>query len=193
MPINNITVGVGSEEVEYMENINLRHKSDKANAIAASANRTLGNQKENTTKGQKDKTSVVKGTKDKLEISQEALQKYREQLFVQQQMDAMRAQEEQKKDSEDDIGKIMTIFRRIAHGDKVPAKDEQKLMEYSHEMYMAAKMAASIAKNKHPKKYKSLYNDDKENSLRIEEEGSADTVESNTQSAPAPETSESEI
>ena len=176
-----------------MENINLRHKSDKANAIAASANRTLGNQKENTTKGQKEKTSAVKGTKDKLEISQEALQKYREQLFVQQQMDAMRAQEEQKKDSEDDIGKIMTIFRRIAHGDKVPAKDEQKLMEYSHEMYMAAKMAASIAKNKHPKKYKSLYNDDKENSLRIEEEGGAETIESNTQSAPAPETSESEI
>ena len=96
MPINNITVGVGSEEGEYMENINLRHKSDKANAIAASANRTLGNQKENTTKGQKEKTSAVKGTKDKLEISQEALQKYREQLFVQQQMDAMRAQEEQK-------------------------------------------------------------------------------------------------
>lgn len=184
MPITIIYLQkISLEEVVCMENISLWHKSEKKNTTGVSLNRTSGDQKGNTAKGKKTKMSVARSTKDTLKISQEALQKYREQLLVQQEMEAIRAQEEEKKDSKDDFGKIMTIFRRIANGDKVPAKDEQKLMEYSSEMYMAAKMAASMAKNKHPKKYKSVYDDEEENSLRIEEGEGTESAECNVGSS----------
>lgn len=59
----------------------------------------------------------------------------------------------------DDMAKIMEIYRRIASGGEVPQKDEQKLMEYSKELYMAAKAAAMI-KQGEGEKYDSLFEDE---------------------------------
>ena len=60
----------------------------------------------------------------------------------------------------DDYSKVLKIARRIARGDKVPAYDEKKLMEYSMDLYQMAKSSAMLHANKKHKKYKSLYKDE---------------------------------
>ncbi len=77
---------------------------------------------------------------------------------------------ENTKDDFMELAKIMEIVRRIANGDKVPAKDEKKLLEYNSKLYMAAKSAASLRHNKNPKKYKSLYEDEEEKQNQMDEE-----------------------
>lgn len=59
----------------------------------------------------------------------------------------------------EDLGKIMEVARRIMKGGIVPASDERKLMEYSMEMYQAAKNMGALAKER--EEYESLW-DDKE-------------------------------
>ena len=59
----------------------------------------------------------------------------------------------------EDLGKIMEVARRIMKGGIVPASDERKLMEYSMEMYQAAKNMGALAKER--EEYDSLW-DDKE-------------------------------
>ncbi len=61
----------------------------------------------------------------------------------------------------EEMGRIMEVYRRIASGAKVPAKDEQKLMEYDFKLYMAAKQAAQIAKQ-NEEEYDSLWEDEEE-------------------------------
>lgn len=58
--------------------------------------------------------------------------------------------------------KMMEVFRRISSGAKVPPEDERKLIEYNHEMYMAAKAAAMLAQ-RNDKEYDSLWEDEEEN------------------------------
>lgn len=60
----------------------------------------------------------------------------------------------------DDYGKVLKIARRIAKGDKVPAYDEKKLMEYSMDLYQMAKASAMLHANEKHKKHKSLYKDE---------------------------------
>jgi len=102
-----------------------------------------------------------------LEISDEAKQKYMEQeqlkFMYEQNMQAMKQQEEAAAKQGDDMAKAMTIFRRIANGDIVPWSDEKKLMEYSSELYQAAKNIGAMSKNDDPKKYKSVDEDDEKN------------------------------
>lgn len=59
-----------------------------------------------------------------------------------------------------DYSKCLKVARRIARGDKVPPKDEQKLMEFSSVMYMTAKNMAALAQNEKAKKHKSLWGDE---------------------------------
>ncbi|MBQ3011503.1 MAG: hypothetical protein IJD81_09965 [Oscillospiraceae bacterium] len=70
-----------------------------------------------------------------------------------------RQQSEVLSEAADDLAKIMEIYRRIASGGEVPQKDEQKLMEYSKELYMAAKTAAMM-KQGEGEKYDSLFEDE---------------------------------
>ena len=58
-----------------------------------------------------------------------------------------------------DMQKIMLVARRIMHGDKVPAKDEKKLMEFDYKLYSMAKSAGAMAKLKERKEHKSLWED----------------------------------
>lgn len=59
--------------------------------------------------------------------------------------------------------KCIEIARRIARGDKVPLKDEVKLLEFSAEMYQVAKNMAVMAKKEKPKEHESLWDDEDEN------------------------------
>ncbi len=61
-----------------------------------------------------------------------------------------------------DLAKIMEVARRIADGGIVPPKDEQKLMEYSMEMYMAAKNMALLNELKEKEEYRSLWEEEEE-------------------------------
>ena len=46
----------------------------------------------------------------------------------------------------EEMGKMPEIYHRIASGGQVPPEDEQRLMEYNHELYMAAKTAGYAAR-----------------------------------------------
>ncbi len=76
-----------------------------------------------------------------------------------QQADAM-------KEYVEDLGKIMEVARRLMKGGIVPPDDEKKLMEYSMELYQAAKNIGSMAKER--EEYESLWK---------EEEGGEDPVD----------------
>jgi tRNA G46 methylase TrmB len=56
-----------------------------------------------------------------------------------------------------DMGKIMEVARRLMKGGIVPATDEKKLMEYSMELYQAAKNIGAMAKEKEKEEYDSLW------------------------------------
>ena len=56
---------------------------------------------------------------------------------------------------------MLEIYHRIASGGQVPPEDEQRLMEYNHELYMAAKTAAMLQEGD-GEKYDSLFEDEEE-------------------------------
>ena len=62
------------------------------------------------------------------------------------------------------MSKAMEVARRIMKGGIVPAKDEKKLMEFSMELYQAAKNIGSMVQQREREKYKSLWKDEEENS-----------------------------
>lgn len=72
-----------------------------------------------------------------------------------QQADAMKKYAE-------DMAKCLEIARRISNGDKVPATDEKKLMDFNMEIYMAAKNMSVMNREKKHKEYDSLWGDEEE-------------------------------
>ena len=62
-----------------------------------------------------------------------------------------------------DYSKCLEVARRIARGDKVPPKDEQKLLEFSTVMYQTSKNMAAAAHNEKVKKHKSLWGNEDDN------------------------------
>lgn len=60
----------------------------------------------------------------------------------------------------EDMGKIMEVARRIMKGGIVPAADEKRLMEFSMEMYQAAKNIGAMAKEK--EEYDTLWEEEEE-------------------------------
>lgn len=71
-------------------------------------------------------------------------------------------QSEAAKDEAEEMGKILTVARRIMHGDIVPANDEKKLMEFDGKLYQMAKNIGMMRKMEKRKKYKSLWEDEEE-------------------------------
>jgi hypothetical protein len=76
-----------------------------------------------------------------------------------------------------ELGKIFTVARRMCHGDKVPATDEKKLMEFDDDLYQMAKTAQMMAQVKKRKEYKSLWEDEekKEYADPLEEADNTET------------------
>lgn len=95
-----------------------------------------------------------------VDISQQALEMFKRELESSKEAAdaAGKAAAEQ--------GKILEIARRISRGDKVPPKDEKKLMEYDFKLYQMAKMSAMMNEAKKHKTHKSLFEDEEENDKR---------------------------
>lgn len=90
---------------------------------------------------------------DFVEISEDARSLYEE-------MERLKENAEASEDAMDELGKILTIARRISKGDKVPSTDEKKLMEYNPDLYQAAKTAALLKANRKQKEHDSLFEDE---------------------------------
>lgn len=69
---------------------------------------------------------------------------------------------EAEKEGFEDLARIMTVARRLMHGDIVPQSDEKKLMEYDSDLYQMAKNAQMMAqiREKDRKKHESLWEDE---------------------------------
>ena len=62
----------------------------------------------------------------------------------------------------EEMAKCLEIARRIANGDRVPAQDEKKLMDFNMEIYTAAKNMAVMNMDKKHKDYDSLWGEEEE-------------------------------
>ncbi len=78
-------------------------------------------------------------------------------------MDAESAKQQSEAASEmaTELRKCLEVYRRIASGAKVPSRDEKKLMEFSMELYVAAKQMAMLKAQKEDKEYDSLWENEK--------------------------------
>ena len=97
-----------------------------------------------------------------IEISKDARSLYEE-------MERLKENAETSGKAMEDLGKILEIARRISNGDRVPSTDEKKLMEYSSELYQAAKSAALLKANKKQKEHDSLFDDEEDNKEKVYE------------------------
>lgn len=95
---------------------------------------------------------------------QNEYQKYMDKLM--QQWDnkfnqvALKQQEESAKEYGEEMSKLLTVARRIMHGDIVPLEDERKLMEFDKDLYQMAKNIGAMAQQEKKHKYKSLWDDE---------------------------------
>lgn len=115
-----------------------------------------------------DEVKALSKAIDRIELKRDNASKAMEGIntqktFLQEAESSKRAGEAAAKQAEN-YSKCLEVARRIARGDKVPLKDEQKLLEFSSEMYQMAKNMASVAQqNEKVKKHKSLWKDEDEN------------------------------
>lgn len=98
---------------------------------------------------------------DRVELSRESVSEVMagintQKTFLESTENSKRAGEAAAKQAEE-YSKCLEVARRIARGDKVPPKDEQKLLEFSSEMYQMAKNMASAVQNEKAKEHKSLW------------------------------------
>ena len=122
------------------------------------------------------KEKANKSEKDAAAIAKEMKKKALEEEEKRKAEEAMEQAEAQKMETKH-VGAILTIFRRISRGDKVPAKDEKALMEYDMKLYMAAKDIARLIKRKKIKKYKKSLIKELEDKIKEREKEKAEKDE----------------
>ncbi len=71
-------------------------------------------------------------------------------------------QGEAMKEYGEEMAKCLEIARRISRGDRVPAQDEKKLMEFNMDIYKMAKNMAAINMNQEHEDWDSLWGDEEE-------------------------------
>ena len=91
--------------------------------------------------------------------------------------EATKQQGEAMSEYAEDVSKLMEVARRIANGDRVPAYDEQKLMEFSMELYMSAKNLSILNENKEKDEFDSLWKDEDEKTQNPDPSEVADSRE----------------
>ncbi len=130
----------------------------------------LRQQKENEKRGDTEANEAVQLELSKVSEQYDKVADYMEQLLAYQTCVhnslVAKQQGEALQDAAKEQAKCMEIARRIAQGAKVPPQDEQRLMRFSPEMYMAAKEAALMNERKSDKEYDSLWDDEDENAPR---------------------------
>ena len=120
----------------------------------------------------------IDANKEQFEKNQKILDQLVEREAAIWNAEASRQQADSMKEYAIDMGKIMEVARRISRGAKVPATDEQKLMDYSMELYMSAKNMAMMAEMKEKReKYDSLWDDEDENKTEYDPQGKVESAE----------------
>lgn len=125
--------------------------------------------------------AILELTIKAVDEKQTEYQDYMDKLLAQWNAKANMVSAEQQGDAMEEyvenIGKIMEVARRLMKGAVVPAKDEQKLMEYSMELYQAAKNMGMLEKQKEKEEYDSLWDDDEEKKVYEDPSEVADNTE----------------
>lgn len=120
---------------------------------------------------------TITAVKEKQNEYQDYMDKLIEQWTATANVEAAQQQGEAMEEYAEDLGKIMEVARRIMHGDIVPATDEKKLMEYSMEMYQAAKNIGAMARRKEREEHDSLWDDDEKETVNADPLDIADNQE----------------
>ena len=120
----------------------------------------------------------INALNEKFDENQEVLDRLTDQYVSVFNAEVSKQQKDAMEDAALEMGKIMETARRIGKGAKVPATDEKKVMEYSMELYMAAKNLALLNKMNKKKKeeYDSLWGDEEEKQ-EYDPEGKAENAE----------------
>ncbi len=122
--------------------------------------------------------AIVELSMEAVREKQSAYEKYMETLTehqtAMQNMIAAGQQEDAMEEGFTDLGKIMEVARRLMMGGIVPANDERKLMEYSMELYQAAKNMGAMAKEKEREEYDSLWEETEKKVYREAEDTAAE-------------------
>lgn len=105
---------------------------------------------------------TIQAVNEKQDEYKDYMEKLMEQRTAMANMVVAKQQGEAMEDYVEDLGKIMEVARRLMKGDIVPLTDEKKLMDYSMEMYQAAKNMGTMIKNQERKEHKSLWEDEEE-------------------------------
>lgn len=113
----------------------------------------------------KNEAAVLELQYDAVDKKRQEYQNYMDKLLEQKtavwNMQAANQQADAMAETAKEQSKVMEVARRIMHGDKVPAKDEKKLMEFDYKLYSMAKNAAAMLKlQKDRKEHKSLWEDE---------------------------------
>lgn len=91
---------------------------------------------------------------------QDYLSKLTEQYYAYWNATVADQQADAVKEYVEDMGKILEVARRIMKGAIVPAADERKLMEFSNELYQAAKNIGAMVQQQKKEKYDSLWGEE---------------------------------
>lgn len=100
---------------------------------------------------------TIQAVDEKQSEYQAYMEKVTEQWAAVANMEVAKQQGETMEEYAIDMGKIMEVARRLMKGGIVPPTDEKKLMEYSMELYQAAKNIGAMAKEKEKEEYDSLW------------------------------------
>lgn len=119
----------------------------------------------------------IKAVDEKQTEYKEYMEKLMEQWNGVANMEVARQQGDAAEEYAADMSKAMEVARRIMKGGIVPAKDEKKLMEFSMELYQAAKNIGSMVQQKEREKYKSLWKDEEDNDTPQDPMDVADNAE----------------
>ena len=105
---------------------------------------------------------TIKAVEEQKNKYQEYMEKLTQQWTAIANMEATKQQGEAMEEIAVDMGKIMEVARRIMNGGIVPPTDEKKLMEYSMELYQAAKNIGAMMQQRKREEYDSLWEDEEE-------------------------------
>ena len=120
----------------------------------------------------------IDANKEQFEKNQKILDQLMEREAAIWNAEASRQQADAMKEYAIDMSKIMEVARRISKGGKVPPTDEQKLMDYSMELYMSAKNMAMMAEMKEKReKYDSLWDDEDKDKTEYDPQSKVENAE----------------
>ena len=120
---------------------------------------------------------TMKAVDEKQTEYQDYMEKLLGQWNAKVNMVSSEQQDEAMKKYTEDLGKIMEVARRLMKGAVVPETDEKKLMEYSMELYQAAKNIGAMANQREKDKYDSLWDEDEEETEYEDPVEAADNTE----------------